>query len=176
MWILILSYKKNKPQVLVDFSIAEASLEAIRTAAKHKIHIVSGTTGFTEANREEFKRLAKDHNIGIIISSNFALGAVILMHLCRLAANYFDNVEIIEMHHDAKVDSPSGTALTTAKAMLEARKGKPFKYTQTKKENLSGCRGGEFEGIAIHSIRLPGFSASQEVNFWASRTNLKNKA
>jgi 4-hydroxy-tetrahydrodipicolinate reductase len=162
-----------KPQVLVDFSIAEAAIEAIRVAAVAHVDIVSGTTGLTADNRQEIELLAKQQKVGIIISSNFALGAVVLIYLCRLAAKYFDNAEIIELHHDEKADAPSGTALTTARDMLAARQGKPFKYPQTKKENLSGCRGGQLEGVAIHSVRLPGFVASQEVIFGLQGQTLK---
>jgi len=148
--------QKTKPQVLVDFSLAEPALKAITAAAKAGVDVVAGTT---------INQLAKDCNTGIIISPNFALGAVVLMYLSRIAAKYFDNAEIIELHHDQKADAPSGTALATAKAMLDERKGKPFTYPVTKKENLAGSRGGQFEGVAIHSVRLPGFVASQEVIF-----------
>jgi 4-hydroxy-tetrahydrodipicolinate reductase len=117
--------------------------------------------------------LAKDNKAGIIISSNFALGAVIMMHLARIAAKYFNSAEIIEMHHDEKADAPSGTAMATARGMIEARQGKPFKYPATKKESLSGTRGGQFEGIAIHSVRLPGFVASQEIVFGLQGQTLK---
>jgi len=164
---------KVKPQVMVDFSIAEASIDAIRAAAKSGLDMVVGTTGFSAQNMEEFRKLAKEHNVGIIISPNFALGAVVLMHLSKVAAKYFDNVEIIELHHDQKADAPSGTALATARAMIEGRQGKPFKYPLTKKENLPGCRGGEMDGIAVHSVRLPGFVASQEVVFGTQGQTLK---
>jgi len=157
--------QKTKPQVLVDFSLAEPALKAITAAVKAGVDVVAGTTGFSSRDMEEINQLAKDCNTGIIISPNFALGAVVLMYLSRIAAKYFDNAEIIELHHDQKADAPSGTALATAKAMLDERKGKPFTYPVTKKENLAGSRGGQFEGVAIHSVRLPGFVASQEVIF-----------
>ncbi len=165
--------RDHKPQVMVDFSIADASMQAVRLCTAAGVHMVIGTTGFSDSDYAEMERLAKEHNTGIIIAPNFALGAVVLMHLCRLAAKYFDNAEIIEMHHDQKADAPSGTALATSKGMLEARKGRPFKHGQTKKENLSGCRGGETGGIGIHSVRLPGFVASQEVIFGLQGQTLK---
>ena len=165
--------KKSKPGVMVDFSVAEASIGAIRAAAGSGIDLVVGTTGFSSRDSEEIIRLAKDNNVGIIISPNFALGAVIMMHLSKIAAKYFDNVEIIELHHDQKADAPSGTALATAKAMLDARGGKPFRYPVTKKENLEKSRGGELEGVAVHSVRMPGFVASQEVVFGMQGQTLK---
>jgi 4-hydroxy-tetrahydrodipicolinate reductase len=108
--------------------------------------------------------LAEANNVGVVVAPNFALGAVLLLHLAKIAARYFNNAEIIELHHDEKADAPSGTALATAAAMVESR-GEPFVYTPTKKENISGTRGGQVGGINIHSVRLPGFMASQEIIF-----------
>ena len=153
-----------KPQVIVDFSIAGAALEAARIAIKKGINLVIGTTGISEDEFGEIDRIARAHKVGVIAAPNFALGAVLLMHLASIAARYFDHAEIIEMHHDQKVDAPSGTALATAKAMGKS-KGEPFVAAQTKKENIPGTRGGQVEGIAIHSVRLPGFVASEEVVF-----------
>jgi len=157
--------KKIKPDVIVDFSIAEASMALIRTAAKSGIDLVVGTTGLTTRDKKEINQLAKGCNVGIIVSPNFALGVVVLMYLCRIAAKYFDNAEIVEMHHDEKVDAPSGTALATAESMLEAREGKGFNYPLTQKKKLTGIRGGQLEGMTIHSVRLPGLVARQEVIF-----------
>ena len=162
-----------KPDVIVDFSLAAASMEMIRITAGSGISLVSGTTGFSPDDMEEIRHLAKANKIGIIIASNFALGAVIMMHLANIAAKYFDNAEIIELHHDEKADAPSGTALTTARGMIESRQGKPFRYPETKKETLSGTRGGQYEGIGIHSVRLPGFVASQEIIFGLQGQTLK---
>jgi len=154
--------KTCQPQVIVDFTIVEAALSAARTAAKHRINLVAGTTGFSDENLKEIDQLFKDNELGAVIAPNFALGAVIMIHLAGIAAQYFDNAEIIELHHNQKADAPSGTALATAKAMSQS-KGKPFEYASTKKENIAGTRGGQVEGIAIHSVRLPGFVASQEI-------------
>ena len=156
--------KSYHPQVLVDFSIAEAAVAAARLALKQGVHLVSGTTGISDSELKEIDRLAKANKVGVVVAPNFALGAVVLMYLAKIAARYFDHVEIVELHHNQKVDAPSGTALATARGMLQAR-GKPFVHTPTKKENLSGTRGGEVEGITIHSVRLPGFVASEEVVF-----------
>ena len=156
--------KMYHPQVIVDFSIAEAAVKAAKTAIAKGISLVIGTTGIQEKDLAEIGRLAETHNVGVIIAPNFALGAVLLMHLAKISARYFDSAEIIEMHHDQKVDAPSGTALATARGMAKS-KGKPFLVPQTKKENIAGTRGGQVEGITIHSVRLPGFVASEEVIF-----------
>jgi 4-hydroxy-tetrahydrodipicolinate reductase len=143
--------------VLVDFTTAQAVMPAVRTAAKRGVNLVIGTTGLTATNIKEIESLA--HNIGAVVAPNFALGAVLMIHLSKVAAKYFDYAEIIELHHHLKVDAPSGTALSTAKAMAKA-KGKPFSTTKGK---ASASRGEPVEGIAIHSVRLPGLLAHQEV-------------
>ena len=161
----------EKPDVMVDFTVAQASLPAIRIAAKRKVNMVIGTTGFTIADVDEIKKLAETHDVGIIMSSNFTIGAVIMIHLARIAAKYFDNAEIIELHHNMKIDAPSGTALTTAKAMVAA-KGKPFSRPPVEKGEPQRSRGLLDDGIAIHSVRLPGLMAHQEVIFGAAGQTL----
>jgi 4-hydroxy-tetrahydrodipicolinate reductase len=155
--------KAQKPDVLVDFSLAKAALPAARTAAKNKVHLVSGTTGLAQADLDEIDRLAKANGVGAVIASNFALGAVVMMHLAKVAAKYFDYAEIIELHHHLKADAPSGTALTTARSMAKAR-GKPF-LIPSEKDTTMKSRGEQVEGIALHSVRLPGLLAHQEVLF-----------
>jgi 4-hydroxy-tetrahydrodipicolinate reductase len=152
----------SHPDVLVDFSVAEATLPAVRIAVKHRVSLVIGTTGLSAENLAEIDQLATANGVGAIAAPNFALGAVVMIHLAKIAARFFDWAEILEMHHEQKLDAPSGTALSTARAMLEAR-GKPFLYSKVQKESLSGSRGGELEGIALHSMRLPGLMAHQEV-------------
>ena len=154
------------PDVVVDFTIAEAAMSAARLALKNGSHIVMGTTGLSDKDLKEIDTLALDYNKGAVVAANFAIGAIVLMHLAKIAAKYFDNAEIIELHHDKKVDAPSGTALATARLMIEAH-GKPFVYPKTEKETLKGTRGGQKDGLAIHSVRLPGLVASQEVIFGA---------
>jgi 4-hydroxy-tetrahydrodipicolinate reductase len=156
--------KSCNPDVLVDFSNAEVSMAAAREAAKEKVNLVIGTTGLSEENLAEIKQLCQANGVGAVVAPNFSLGAVLLMHLAEIAAKFFDNAEIIEMHHDKKVDAPSGTAIATAKAMLQAH-GKSFIYPKAEKETISNTRGGQINGIAIHSLRLPGFMAGQEVIF-----------
>lgn len=157
----------TKADVLVDFSIAEATVAAVPVAVRHGLHLVIGTTGLSPDNLAYIDKLCQSHGKGAVVASNFSLGAVIMVHLAKLAARFFDYAEIIEMHHHQKADAPSGTALATAKAMVEARHGKPFQAAVTQKENLKGTRGGEVDGVAIHSTRLPGVMACQEIIFGA---------
>ncbi|HEX78084.1 MAG TPA: 4-hydroxy-tetrahydrodipicolinate reductase [Dehalococcoidia bacterium] len=150
------------PDVMVDFSLASATMAAVPVAARHKVNLVIGTTGLLPQDIAEIQRLTMENDIGTVVAPNFALGAVVLMHLAQIAARYFDYAEITELHHHQKADAPSGTALTTARLMAQAR-GKAFLYAKAQKETLSGTRGGEVEGVAIHSVRLPGLQAHQEV-------------
>jgi len=156
--------QNSHPQVLVDFTIAEASLAAACICLQKGISFVTGTSGFSDDNLKEIDRFATASEVGAVVAPNFALSAVIQIYLASIAARFFDHAEIIELHHDQKIDAPSGTALATAKAMAQSR-GKPFVYAPTGKENIVGCRGGQVDGIAIHSVRLPGFIASQEIIF-----------
>ncbi len=150
-----------QPDVLVDFTVAQATMPAVRIATKHGVNLVIGTTGLTADDFNEIDRLAKAHKVGAVVAPNFALGAVLMIHLARVAAKYLDYAEIIELHHHLKADSPSGTALSTARAMAAAR-GKPF-YRPPEPGKTSNSRGGEVEGVTIHSVRLPGLLAHQEV-------------
>jgi 4-hydroxy-tetrahydrodipicolinate reductase len=150
--------------VVVDFTNAEISMAAARIAIKQKVNMVIGTSGLSEENLAEIEKLCQTYKVGAVVAPNFSLGAALLIYLSRFAAKFFNHAEIIEMHHDKKADAPSGTAIATAKAMLEAR-GKPFIYAKATREVLSNTRGGEMDGIAIHSLRLPGLMAGQEVVF-----------
>ena len=149
-----------QPDVMVDFTIARATMPAVRIAADRGVNLVVGTTGLTTDDIAEIERLSREHKIGAVVAPNFALGAVIMMHLAKIAGKYFDYAEIIELHHHLKADAPSGTALSTAGAMAKAR-GKPFQLPKQKKSLAS--RGEQVEGVTLHSVRLPGFMAHQEV-------------
>lgn len=153
-----------RPDVVVDFTVADWTPVVARAAIQAGARPVIGTTGLDEAFLDELDRLARQRGLGAVVAPNFAIGAVLLIHMARLAARYFDHAEIIELHHDQKIDAPSGTALATAREMLAAR-GKPFERPRTEKEPLPGTRGGDLDGIAIHSVRLPGLVAHQEVLF-----------
>jgi 4-hydroxy-tetrahydrodipicolinate reductase len=150
--------------VVVDFTNAEVSMAAARTAITQRVNMVIGTTGLSDENLAEIERLCQAYKVGAVVAPNFSLGAALLIQLSKFAAKFFDHAEIIEMHHDKKADAPSGTAIATARAMSQAR-GKPFIYPEVKREVISNTRGGEMDGIAIHSLRLPGFMAGQEVVF-----------
>ena len=152
--------------VLVDFTLAEVTMSAVRVATARRLNLVIGTTGLTSEDLEEIDRLVKANDVGAVVAANFTLGAVILVHLAKIAAPFFDSAEIIELHHHGKIDAPSGTALATARAMIESR-GRPFSLPRTEKQTLPGTRGGETEGVSIHSVRLPGLMANQEVMFGA---------
>ena len=154
------------PDVLVDFTLAQAAMASIRTVVRHKVSLVIGTTGFSPADLDEIDKLTKDNGIGAVVAPNFALGAVMMIHLAELAAKFFEWAEIIELHHEQKADAPSGTALSTAKKLVES-KGGPFSYAPAEKETLANARGGQLDGVAVHSVRLPGLSAHQEVIFGA---------
>lgn len=155
---------EHPADVVVDFSTAEASMAAARAALGRRVNLVVGTTGLSQGNLDEIDALARQYGVGAVVASNFTIGAVLLMHLSRLCAKYFDYAEIIELHHEKKLDSPSGTALSTARAMEKSR-GKPFIHPQVNRETLAGTRGGECGGISIHSVRMPGLLAHQEVVF-----------
>jgi len=150
-----------QPDVLVDFTVAQATMPAVRIATKHGVNLVIGTTGLTADEISEIDRLATAHKVGAVVAPNFALGAILMIHLAKVAAKYLDYAEIIELHHHLKADSPSGTALSTAKTMAQAR-GKPF-YRPPEQGKTSNSRGEEVEGVTIHSVRLPGLLAHQEV-------------
>jgi len=151
-----------EPDVVVDFTIAKASMPAVRIAAKKGVNLVIGTTGFSPDELKEMQKLAEANEVGIVAAPNFALGAVLMMHLAKIAGKFIDHAEIIELHHDKKLDAPSGTSLLTARAMAEAR-GKPFLPPAAGEPTPS--RGQTVEGINIHSVRLPGLMAHQEVVF-----------
>lgn len=153
----------TKPDVLVDFTIPAAVMGSVRTTVKHGVNLVIGTTGLKPENIAEIKQLAEANNICAFVAPNFALGAVLMMAMAKLGAKFFDTAEIIELHHDQKLDAPSGTALATAKMMAEA-KGKPFNRPKQLDPNQPS-RGMVAEGINVHSVRLPGYVAHQEVIF-----------
>jgi len=150
-----------QPDVLVDFTTHEATMPAVRAATKQGVNLVIGTTGLTTDELREIDQLALAHQVGAVVAPNFALGAILMIHLAKVAAKYLDYAEIIELHHYLKADAPSGTALSTAKAMVAAR-GKAFSRPP-EQDKTSDSRGGQVDGITIHSVRLPGLLAHQEV-------------
>jgi len=150
--------------VLVDFSDAGATVGAVEMASAMGMGFVVGTTGLSEATVALLESIATKNNVGGVVAPNFAIGAVLLMHLAQQAAPYFNHVEITETHHETKVDAPSGTAAATAR-MLSAARGREFERNVPEREIVAGARGGEIDGVTIHSLRLPGAMAHQEVIF-----------
>ncbi len=153
-------------QVVVDFTNAEGASKVMRTAAARKVNVVIGSTGLTDAIYKQAETLANEHGVGIIIAPNFAMGAVLMIHLAKIAGKFFDYAELTEVHHEAKIDSPSGTALAIARSAV-AGKGAPFIAPKSEKETLLGARGGVLDGVSIHSGRMPGRVAHHELVFGA---------
>ena len=153
------------PDLMVDFTNAAACMEAVAVAAGFSANLVLGASGLTGENLEHLDALANDKGIGIVVAPNFALGAVVLKKLVEQAAPYFDYVDIIESHHEAKIDAPSGFAMALAQSLGQE---KQFDRNITEKENHPGTRGGELNGVTIHSVRMPGRSAHHEVVFGAA--------
>jgi 4-hydroxy-tetrahydrodipicolinate reductase len=152
-------------EVVVDFSRPEATVEAIEGLLPDGVHLVSGTTGLPAAALDQLVALAgkADHG-NAIWAPNFALGAVLATHFATIAARWYPAAEVIELHHQGKVDAPSGTAIRTANAIAAAR-GEGPAGVPAAKESVAGVRGGEVGGVRIHSVRLPGLVAHQEVLF-----------
>lgn len=161
---LVAAIEATKPQVVVDFTRPDVVMDNLRKMLPLGVHAVVGTTGFKDADLQEVDALARANNTSLLIAPNFALGAVVMMKLACEAAKYFPHVEIIEKHHDNKLDAPSGTAIITAQKIAEVRKAMHQGHPE-ERETMAGARGADFEGMKIHSVRLPGYVASQEVIF-----------
>lgn len=150
--------------VLVDFTHPEIGKKHFQTAMDYNVRSVIGTSGFTEEDVAYFGRIAEDKKLGAIIAPNFAIGAVLMMKFAQMAAKHLPDIEIIEMHHDQKKDAPSGTAVKTAEMIRSQRESKQQGHPE-ETELIKGARGGEFDGLRIHSVRLPGLIAHQQVLF-----------
>jgi 4-hydroxy-tetrahydrodipicolinate reductase len=154
----------SKPEVLIDFTHASVAPNNIIFALENKIHAVVGTTGIDEQEIQKIKENSEEGKANVIIAPNFAVGAVLMMNFVKKAAPNFKDCEIIELHHDKKADAPSGTALATAeliKSVYESRK----RLKEGEREKVKGARGCLTSNIHIHSVRLPGLMAHQEVIF-----------
>jgi 4-hydroxy-tetrahydrodipicolinate reductase len=148
-------------EVAVDFTVLDAARENLRWCAEHGVHAVVGTTGFGERELAELAELFEESSANAIIAPNFAIGAVLMMRFSEMAAPFFETAEIIELHHDHKADAPSGTAARTAQRMAAA--SKDWAEDPTTTVIAEGARGGTVEGIPIHSVRMRGMVAHQEV-------------
>ncbi|MEX2598995.1 MAG: 4-hydroxy-tetrahydrodipicolinate reductase, partial [Dehalococcoidia bacterium] len=158
------AFAQAKADVVVDFSIAAASDAMLPLAIAAGTRPVIGTTGFTEDQVKTLEALCAEKKLGALLAPNFTIGAVLLGRLAAIAAPYFEYVDLVEEHHEMKIDAPSGTALGIAKAIHEAHPER-FKSVVPEKEPLPGTRGGDYEGISIHSARLPGRMAHHQVTF-----------
>ncbi len=156
-------------QVVVDFTVADAARVTVPWLAMHGMHAVVGTTGFDDADLDLFRSEFSGSNC--LVASNFAISAVLMMRFAELAAPYFESAEIIELHHDGKIDAPSGTAVSTAKRMAAA--SQEWLPDRTQREVFAGARGGVGPaGIHIHAVRLRGVQAHQEVILGAAGQTL----
>lgn len=154
--------------VLVDFTQPKSIFENAKYCLNNGIKMVIGTTGLKDEEIEYLKKLSEEKNTGCLIAPNFSTGAVLMMMFAKQAAKYFDNAEIIELHHNQKKDAPSGTAIKTAQMMSEVN-ADFTKNNCPETETIEGARGGNsYSNIHIHSVRMPGYIASQEVIFGSS--------
>jgi 4-hydroxy-tetrahydrodipicolinate reductase len=158
-------------EVLVDFTRPDEVMNNIRWAIDHGTDIVVGTTGIGPGELDDIRKWieAEGGDTNVIVAPNFSIGAVVAQRFAVDAARFFPAAEIIELHHDQKVDAPSGTAATTAEKIAEARSEK---WSGPEAESVSGVRGGEIDGLRIHSVRLPGLVAHQEVIFGSTGQTL----
>ncbi|MED1740967.1 4-hydroxy-tetrahydrodipicolinate reductase [Bacillus swezeyi] len=165
-------FSETNPDVLIDLTTPEIGKVHTKIALEHGVRPVVGTTGFSESDLSELMELTDEKGIGAIIAPNFALGAVLMMKFSQMAASYFADIEIIEQHHDQKLDAPSGTALKTAEMISAVREAKQQGHPD-ETEILPGARGADQNGIRLHSVRLPGLIAHQEVMFGGDGQTLK---
>ena len=151
-------------EVAIDFTHPDVAMDNIRFCIDHAIHLVVGTSGITQDNLHEIERMIGDEGAesNVIVASNFALGAVLMLRFAAQAVRFFPAVEVVELHHDQKADAPSGTAIATVQRIQQER---PEPWRGPLDESLEGVRGGDVDGIRIHSVRLPGLVAHQEVIF-----------
>ena len=165
--VLVLATQEKVQGVMVDFTHPDSVYDNTRSAIAYGVRPVVGTTGLTDKQLKDLSEFAEKASTGTLIIPNFSIGIVLLQQAAITASQYFDHVEIIELHHDRKADAPSGTAIKTAQMLAEM--GKSFNPPKVKsQETIAGARGGMAQSnIPIHSVRLPGLIAHQEVLFGA---------
>lgn len=154
----------STPDVLVEFTHHASATDHTLSALKRGVAVVIGTSGISNEDQRTIKLAADEYKTPVLLVPNFALGAVLMMRFSALAAKYFPDAEVIEMHHEQKLDAPSGTAWHTAEQIAAARDRSAHRAIGAV-EKATGARGGEVKGVQVHSVRLPGFVASQEVLF-----------
>ena len=154
-----------KPQIVVDFTRPDVVMSNLRVILSKGVRAVVGTTGFSKEDFKELEKLSSENNTAVLIAPNFSIGANLMMRLSEEAIKYLPKAEIIELHHDKKLDAPSGTSVLTAERLSKARGGYIQQGHPDEEEKLKGARGADYEGIRIHSVRLEGYVAHQEVIF-----------
>jgi 4-hydroxy-tetrahydrodipicolinate reductase len=158
-------FTDSQTEIVIDFTHPDVVMDNLKFLIDNGIHAVVGTTGFTDERIGQVKAwLADKPDVAVLIAPNFAIGAVLSMHFAKQAARFFESAEVIELHHPQKADAPSGTAARTARLIAEARKGLPPNPDATS-IGLEGARGADVDGIPVHSVRLAGLVAHQEVLF-----------
>jgi 4-hydroxy-tetrahydrodipicolinate reductase len=158
-------FTDSQTEIVIDFTHPDVVMDNLKFLIDNGIHAVIGTTGFTDERLSQVRAwLADKPDVAVLIAPNFAIGAVLSMHFAKQAARYFESAEVIELHHPQKADAPSGTAARTARLIAEARKGLPPNPDATS-TGLEGARGADVDGIPVHSVRLAGLVAHQEVLF-----------
>jgi 4-hydroxy-tetrahydrodipicolinate reductase len=162
--------------VVIDFTQPASVMDNIRACVQRGFHCVVGTTGFTEKDFAEIAELLEGKDSNVFIAPNFSIGAVLMMHFAKQAARYLGSCEIVELHHNQKLDAPSGTALKTARDIAEMWKshGRPAggEAHPDEEETVRGARGADADGIHVHAVRLQGRLAHQEVLFGGPGENL----
>jgi len=158
-------FTDSQTDVVIDFTHPDVVMDNLKFLIDNGIHAVVGTTGFTDERLNQVKGwLADKPDVAVLIAPNFAIGAVLSMHFAKQAARFFESAEVIELHHPQKADAPSGTAARTARLIAEARKDLPPNPDATS-TGIEGARGADVDGIPVHSVRLAGLVAHQEVLF-----------
>lgn len=157
--------KDGGAEIVIDFTNADSAYRNCLTIIEQGAHPIIGTTGFLPNEIQNLQELCSRKQLGGIIAPNFSIGAILLMRFAKEAARYFPHVEIIELHHNRKLDAPSGTAIKTAELISSARKPHPSTASSTENELIPGARGAVKDNIHIHSVRLPGLVAHEEVIF-----------
>lgn len=157
------AFANTQADRMVDFTTPDAVFDNVMAALDLDRRVVFGTTGLDEERLSQIDERARERGLGVIHAPNFAIGAVLMMRFAAEASRFFDQVEIIELHHDQKKDAPSGTAIKTAELIAEARKPRGEIAAVAETEVVSGARGGDVKGVQVHSVRLPGLVAHQEV-------------
>lgn len=163
----LIRFTETNTQVVVDFTHPDVVMGNLKFLVEHGIHAVVGTTGFDAARLDEVRGwLADKPEVGVLIAPNFAIGAVLSMRFAQQAARFFDSVEVIELHHPNKADAPSGTAYRTAGLVAQARaQAGVGRSPDATTSELDGARGAEVDGVRVHSVRLAGLVAHQEILF-----------